>query len=372
MIYFDSTATTAPLKEVLETYQKINDIYWYNPSSMYNPASFVQTLITKASYSIKETLKLTNKNIYYTSGATEANNLAIMGVCLPYNNKEKHIITTYIEHPSVYNVFKKLENMGFKVTYLKCESGIVDLNELKEALTKDTILVSTMWVNNIIGSINPIKDIIEVVKKYSHAKLHVDAVQGMTKIKADFNYNDIDLISMTFHKIEGLKGIGALAVNKNIKLEPLMMGGHQQDNIRPGTLDASLIVAASKTLRLGYENLYNHYNYVQKLYEYLIEKLEKISFVKINITDAPYSPYVISISFDNIKGETAMHALEAADIYVGVGSACNEKTKTIERAIYAITLDNTRAINMIRISLSHHNTYQEIDILVNKIIELGK
>lgn len=372
MIYFDSTATTSPLKEVLDTYQKINTTYWYNPSSMYNPSSFVKNLIDKASLSISDTLKLKDKKIYYTSGATEANNLAIMGVCLPYINKEKHIITTYIEHPSVYNVFTRLEKMGFKVTYLKCQNGSVDLNELKEALTKDTILVSIMWVNNIIGSINPIKDIIEIVKNNSHAKLHVDAVQGIAKIRNDFSFNDLDMFSITFHKIEGLKGIGALITNKNIKLEPLMLGGHQQDNVRPGTLDASLIVSSSKALRIGYENLDSHYNYVQKLYEYLIEKLEKISFIKINKNKAMHSPYVVSISFDNIKGETAMHALEASDIYVGVGSACNEKTKTIERAVYAITLDNTRAINMIRISLSHHNTYQEIDILINKIIELGK
>ena len=367
MIYFDSTATTKPLKEVLDTYNKINEEYWYNPSGMYKGAIVANSLIEKATTQIEKILGLNNKTIYYTSGATEANNMAIMGICLPYINKGKHIITTYIEHPSVYNVFKNLEILGFNVTYLKCENGVVDLEELKSSLTKDTILVSTMWVNNIIGSINPIKDIIEVVKKYSHAKLHVDAVQGMTKIKADFNYNDIDLISMTFHKIEGLKGMGMLISNKGIQLTPILKGGHQQKEIRPGTLDASLIVSSSKALRIAMENTDIHFNYVQKLYNYLIQKLECLDFIKINKTNALYSPYVLSISIDNVKGETAMHYLEDANIYVGIGSACNEKIETIERAIYAITKDNARAINMIRISLSHHNTYEEIDMLVKNL-----
>ena len=367
MIYFDSTATTKPLKDVLDTYNKINEEYWFNPSGMYKGSVVVSNLIDKATKQIESTLKLNNKNIYYTSGATEANNLAIMGICMPYINQGKHIITTYIEHPSVYNVFKNLETLGFNVTYLKCENGIVDLEELKNALTKDTILVSTMWVNNIIGSINPIKEIIEIVKKHSRAKLHVDAVQGIAKIKEDFDYNNIDLFSITFHKIEGLKNVGALILNKNIQITPLLKGGHQQKEIRPGTLDASLIVSSAKALRLAMENRDNHYNYVKKLYDYLIQKLEKFDFIKINKTNALYTPYVLSISIDNLKGETAMHYLEEAGIYVGIGSACNEKIETIERAIYAITKDNTRAVNMIRISLSHHNTLEELDQLIEKL-----
>ena len=371
MIYFDSTATTKPSKEVLESYSIVNEKYWHNPSGMYKLSVFSKNLIDKASNNILEELKLDNKKIYYTSGATEANNLAINGICLPYLNQGKHIITTYIEHPSVYNVFKNLEIFGFKVTYLKCKDGIVDLEELKNALTKDTILVSTMWVNNIIGSINPIKEIIKVVKENSHAKIHIDAVQGLTKIKPDFNFNDVDLFSITFHKIEGLKGIGALICNKNINLKPIMFGGHQQDEIRPGTLDASLIVSSAKALRLSNSSLEKHYHYVKELYIYLENKISKLSHIKINKTNANYSPYILSISFDNLKGETAMHALEEDGICVGIGSACNEKTKTIERAIFAITESETRAINMIRISLSQYNTKEEIDYLVEKLEKLG-
>lgn len=372
MIYFDSTATTKPNKEVLDSYNIVNEKYWYNPSGMYKTSVLSKTLIDKASNNIFDILKVTDKKIFYTSGATEANNLAIMGVCKPYINMNKHIITTYIEHPSVYNVFKNLESLGFKVTYLKCSNGIVDLNELKQAITKDTILVSIMWVNNIIGSINPIKEIIEIVKNSSHAKLHVDIVQGLTKIQPNFDYNNIDMISFTFHKIEGLKGVGALVCNKNINIAPSLFGGHQQDEIRPGTLDTSLIVSGAKALRLASEAEESHFNYVTKLYNYLVEQVKTLKDFVINKTDAMYSPYVLSISHKQTKGETIMHYLEQFDIYVGVGSACNEKTKNIERAVYAITNDEKRAINMIRISLSHHNTIEEIDCLIEKLQKLGK
>jgi cysteine desulfurase len=371
MIYFDSAATTKPLKEVIETYNKMNDEYWFNPSSMYKNAVFVKTLIDRASKSILNTLNLTEKNIYYTSGATEANNLAIMGVTLPYKNQNKHLITTEIEHASVYNVFQTLEKEGFRVTYLKCQNGIIDLNELENALTKDTILVSIMWVNNIIGSINPMKKIVEIVKNRSHAKLHVDIVQGVCKIKPDFDFNDFDLMTLTFHKIEGLKGIGALIANKNLQIKPLFYGGHQQNQIRPGTYDAALIVASSKALRINYEKIDCYYHYVHKLYNYLIDKLIKLPFIDINKKGDYYSPYVLSISLKKIKGETVMHYLEENNIIVGIGSACNEKSKTLERSVFALTNSVEKSYNMIRISLSHHNTYQEIDYLIEKLQELG-
>ena len=245
------------------------------------------------------------------------------------------------------------------------------LDDLKASLTKDTILVSIMWVNNIIGSINPMKDIIEIVKKNSHAKLHSDMVQGFAKIKPDFAFNDIDLITITMHKLEGLKGIGLLISNKNLKLEPIIYGGHQQLALRPGTLDTGLIVSAAKTIRLALEKQDASYYYVQDLANYLKNKLNKLPFIIINAPSPLQSPYIVSISFTNIKGETAMHYLEKADIYVGIGSACNEKIQTLERTILAISLDKERANNMIRISLSTHNTKEDIDLLVNKLQELG-
>lgn len=371
MIYFDSAATTKPHQEVLDAYLKVNKDYWLNPSSMYQGSQETGALINKAEKQIKELLQIEKTHLYFTSGATEANNMAIMGFCKKYINQNKHLITTEIEHPSVYNTFKELEKLGFNVTYLKCKNGVVDLEQLKDALTKDTILVSIMWVNNIIGSINPIKEIIEIVKNASHAKLHVDLVQGLTKIIPDFNFDDLDMFSFTFHKIEGLKSIGVLACKNNLDINPLLYGGHQQNEKRPGTLDAALIVSSSKALRLAIAKQKEHFYYVQQLYNYLLEKLQTIKNIKLNKTDTLYSPYVLSISFDNIKGETVLHYLEKEGIYVGIGSACNEKTKTIERAVQAITNDEKRSINMIRISLSYHNTKEEIDILINKLESIG-
>ncbi len=371
MIYLDSTATSKPREEVIDTFQKVATSYWYNPSSMYTTSVLTKNLIDQATNNIMIELGLTNKKIIYTSGATEANNMAIMGICKPYINQHKTIITTEIEHPSVYQTFKELEKEGFNVVYLKCPNGSVDLNELQKNLTKDTILVSIMWVNNIIGSINDIKTIIQMVKSLSHAKLHVDIVQGLAKIKPDFNFNDIDLMSATFHKLGGLKGVGMLIVNNNLQLCPSFYGGHQQDNLRPGTMDAAAIVANAKALRIAIKKSEDNYQTVKKLYEYLINNLKKLPFIIINQNGAFHSPYIISLSFTKIKGETVMHYLEKDQIYVGIGSACNEKVETLERSIMAITLDKTRALNMIRISLSADNTLDEMDILIEKLKRIG-
>lgn len=361
MIYFDNAATSICKKEVIEVYQKVASNIWYNPSSMHKLGIYAKNYIDKATSTILNTMGFINKKIYYTSGATEANNLAIYGICNKYLGQNKHIITTMIEHPSVYNVFLDLEKKGFKVTYLKCIGGVVDLEELKNSLCNDTILVSIMWVNNIIGSIQPLESIEKIVREFSHAKFHVDAVQGIGKIPFDFDVNKVDLLTLTLHKIGGLKGIGMLIANDNLNMYSLLKGGHQQDNVRAGTMDVANIVAGSKAISLAYQDLNNHYYYVSNLATYLKKELEKYTFIKINEGSYKNSPYVISISFSKLKGETAMHYLENEGIYVGIGSACNEKKKILERAIMSLTDDENRAINMIRISLSENNTKEEID-----------
>ncbi len=370
MIYFDNAATTKPYPEVIDVYNKVSSSYWYNSSTMSKAGIIASSLVEKASSTISNILKLNNKTIYYTSSATEANNLAIMGVCNNY--KGKRIITSVNEHSSVFNVFKSLEKQGFEVIYLPCKNGTIDALDLKKNLTKDTILVSTMWVNNIIGSINPINEIIDVVKKESHAKLHIDAVQGIGKIPMDFDINKVDLLSIAGHKIHGLKGIGMLIANKEIVLNPIIYGGHQQNNIRPGTVDVAGVVALSKAFTITFDNLDKNYEKVCKLYDYLMNKLSTISNLIIHKKDAIHSPYVVACSFENIKGETVMHYLEQHDIIVGVGSACNEKTKTFERSIMELTNSETLAINMFRISLTDTNTFEEIDILTEKLKELER
>ena len=362
MIYFDYTATTKPRSEVLEVYNKVNNEYWFNPSSFYKAGVINHNLFDDCATNICKYLKLNKKRVIFTSGATEANNLAIYGVCNNYLNQNKHIITTKIEHPSVISCFQDLEKKGFNVTYLNVdESGIIDLEELKSSITADTILISIMWVNNIVGAIEPIKEVIEIAKKYPRIKLHVDAVQGLGKIKPDFDFNDVDMFSFSSHKINGLKSSGALIINDNINLNPLTKGANQQKGTRPGTIDLSLALATTKAVRLITEELDQHYIYVKELHDYFLEKLQDIPNILINSPSNNHSPYILNISIMDSESETFIRYLEKYDIYVAAGSACNSKSKKPEKTILAMYKDEKRSLTSIRISLSYISTKKEID-----------
>ena len=362
MIYFDYTATTKPRSEVLEVYNKVNNEYWFNPSSFYKAGVINHNLFDDCATNICKYLKLNKKRVIFTSGATEANNLAIYGVCNNYLNQNKHIITTKIEHPSVMSCFQDLEKKGFNVTYLNVdESGIIDLEELKASITADTILISIMWVNNIVGAIEPIKEVIEIAKKYPRIKLHVDAVQGLGKIKPDFDFNDVDMFSFSSHKINGLKSSGALIINDNINLNPLTKGANQQKGTRPGTIDLSLALATTKAVRLITEELDQHYIYVKELHDYFLEKLQDIPNILINSPSNNHSPYILNISIMDSESETFIRYLEKYDIYVAAGSACNSKSKKPEKTILAMYKDEKRSLTSIRISLSYISTKKEID-----------
>lgn len=372
MIYFDNASTTKPNKEFLTLYSKINQEYWFNESSPHQLGIMSQTLLKRASDLVLKSLNISQKRVVFTTSATEANNLAIYGICNKYIFQNKHIITSKIEHPSVLNCFKHLEKLGFKVTYLDVDrNGVIDLEMFKRALTKDTILVSIMWVNNIVGSIQPIKEIIEILKAYPRVKFHSDLVQGIGKVKPDFSFNDLDMMTLTAHKMNGLKGSACLILNQNLNLDSLLKGGHQQYNLRGGTVDVALAICFAKALAYACEHLENHYQKVNELYIYLIAKLEALSSIIINSPPKNYSPYVINISLEKIKGETLMHYLEQSEIYVGYGSACNANTQDLEPTLMEMYHDEIRAINAIRISLSAENTQEEIDILVEKLKEIG-
>lgn len=372
MIYFDNASTTKPHQAILDLYSRVNTEYWFNESSAHHLGVTCRTLLTKANDSICRTLNLTNKKVIFTGSATEANNLAIYGICKPYINQGMHIITSKIEHPSVLSCFKDLEKLGFNVTYLDVDqNGVIDLKQLEESITKNTILISIMWVNNIVGSIQPINKIIEIVKKHPRIKLHSDLVQGITKLKLDFNLNDLDFFTFTAHKIHGLKGTGALVCNDQLKIEQITKGGHQQDNLRGGTVDVAGAVCLAKALEIANNKQQENYNYVKNLYNMLFDKLAKVDFVKINSIKEGNSPYVLSFSLNNLKGETFMHYLEQSGIFLGFGSACNAKTKQLEPTIMSMFNDPVRASNTVRISLSENNTIEEIDIFMKKLLEVG-
>lgn len=362
MIYFDYTATTKPRTEVLDVYNKVNNEYWFNPSSFYKTGVINHNLFDECSANILKYLNLSKKRVIFTSGATEANNLAVYGICNNYLGQNKHIVTTKIEHPSVMSCFNDLENKGFKVTYLNVdENGLIDLEELKSCLNSDTILVSIMWVNNIVGAIEPINEAIKILKEYPRIKLHVDAVQGLGKIKPDFDFNQVDMFTFSSHKINGLKSSGALIINDNINLNPLTKGADQQKGVRPGTIDLSLALATTKAVRLITEELNEHYIYVKELHGYFLEQLKKVPNILVNGAIKNYSPYILNISIMDSESETFIRYLEKYEIYVAAGSACNSKSKKPEKTVLAMYKDEKRALTSIRISLSYTSTKNEID-----------
>lgn len=362
MKYFDYTATTPVDIDVLDTYIKTTQNFFANTSSLHKLGQRSNLMYNNAVEQLCSTLKLNNYNVIFTSNATEANNLSIFGICEKYSKGK--IITTKIEHPSVFEVFKSLENR-FDIVYLDInEEGIIDINELKKEMTNDIILVSIMWVNNIIGTIQPIKEIIDILKLYPKTKLHVDMVQGLCKIVPDFNLNDIDLMTFSTHKIYGPKGIGGIFLKKSITLNKRLYGSNIQMGVKPGTIDLALICATVKAFKKFYPETLNHYNDVKEKHNYLLKQINNKNII-INTPVNNISYYILNISVPNINGETIVHMLEQKEIYVSTGSACSSKLKKPEKTIFALTKSEKLATTSIRISLSHLTTYDELNELIN-------
>lgn len=368
MIYLDTTATTKPNEEVIKTYQKVLSEFWYNPSSPYTLGLKANNLFQDSINHIKKMIDTPNHNILFTQSATIANNLAIFGICNNYQNKQMKVITSKIEHPSVYNPFKSLEEKGFNVVYLDVDkNGIINVDSLKKEINQDTLLVSIMWVNNIIGSIQPIEEVIKVVKEYPRCKLHVDLVQGFTKIEPKFKFSDVDLFTVSMHKIEGLKGCGILAYKENINLAKHLIGSSQQNGINPGTIDLANAVSAAKAIRLSIESSKDSFEKVLELHKYLRNQLSLVDGIYINSPMENASPYILNISIPKYNAETIMHYLEQKEIYVAVGSACNSKIKKPEKTVLEVTKDEQRATTSIRISLSKYIKTTDVDTLVQEL-----
>lgn len=362
-MYFDYTATTPMDEEILDAYVKIQKKYFANTTSLHKLGQTSNQIYEKTIQNIRDMLNV-DHNVVFTSNATEANNLGLLGYL---KGKKGKVITTKLEHPSVYEVFKELEAEGYEVVYLGCnEKGIIKLDELEKEMSKEVLLVSVMWVNNIVGAIQPIGDVINIVKKYPKCKLHVDMVQGLTKIKINFNLKDIDMFTFSAHKFYGPKGIGALIYNKNMHLEKSIYGSSSQYGIKPGTFDLGLVVCLYKALKKYYDMQDENYNIVSKYRRYIYDHINNHK-VLINSDINACSPFIISISFKDIQGETLVHMLEANELYVSTGSSCSSKLKKPEKTIFAMTSDEKRASNTIRISLSHLTKMEEIEKLVEVI-----
>lgn len=362
VVYLDYSATTPVNKEVLNTYINVCEKYIGNPNSLHKLGVEAKGLIDAATEQVAEILKVKKQEVIYTSGATEANNTAIKGICLKYQNRGKHIITSSLEHSSVTEPIKYLETLGFEVSYVKLDKdGLVDLENLKSLMRNDTILVSIVGVNSEVGLVQPLKEISNIVKEYPKCYFHSDITQCIGKVKVDLSY--LDLATFSAQKFYGMKGIGCLIKKENIIIEPLIHGGKSTTIYRSGTPAVALIASLSKALRLAYLDFDMKYNKVKELNKYLVDRLTSLD-VYINSNEKSL-PHIVNISLKGIKPETMLHALEQDDIYVSTKTACS--TSTYSAPLLAIYNDTSRAKESMRISLSHLTTIEELDKFIDSL-----
>ncbi len=357
MVYLDYSATTPCRKEVLESLVAVTNEKIGNPNSLHRLGVEAKQLEGQATKQIADILGCKSSEVIYTSGATEANNMAIKGVAFAYKNRGKHIITTNLEHSSIYGPLGYLQKLGFTVDVVSTNAyGIVDLEDLKHLIREDTILVTIASVNSETGLSQPILEIANLLNAYPKCFFHVDMTQSVGKIRIPIDH--IDLISFSAHKFYGMKGIGCLIKKESISLEPLLHGGKSTTVYRSGTPALPLIVSISKALRLAEEELDCNYNCVQNYSNILIEKLKEYPNVVIN-HNAFCIPHILNISVMHTKPETLLHALEKHDIYISTQSACSSGTK-ISRSVLEFSKEEAVASHSVRISLSGHMGIEEI------------
>lgn len=362
MIYLDYSATTPVDKRVLNTFNKVCLEYPGNSNSLHKLGMNSKELEDYSTNKISELLKLKNSEIIYTSGASESNNHIIKGVATKYQNRGKHIITTYLEHSSILSTVNYLSSQGFIVDYVKIkDDGLVDLEHLKQLLTNDTILVSIAAIDSELGIRQPIEEIANILKEYPKCFFHSDCTQALGKIDIDFNL--LDFASCSIHKIYGMKGIGLLIKKKNIIIDNLIHGGKSTTSYRSGTPALPLIVSSMKAIDLIMPNIKDNYKYVENLQKKVINNLQKYKDLSINSTSNSI-PHIINISLNNIKPETFIHALDQYDIFISTRSACST-TNTMSDSVYATTKDRNKATHSLRISLSHLTTEEEINTFLN-------
>ena len=368
MIYLDYTATTPLNPEVNKTYTKLLNDLFANPDSIHKLGLETESLMNKSRQLIADMLHVKYDEILFTSGASEANNMAIKGVAFQYVNRGKHIITSTCEHSSVYETCQQLEKVfGYEVTYIDVDKeGKLDLNQLNNAIRKDTILVSIMHINNEVGFINPVDRIVEIVRKKNPlTKIHIDMVQSLGKVHIDLN--QIDLASFSAHKIYGLKGSGILMKKNSCQLIPLMSGGQQEFHLRAGTSNVFTNIVFAKTLRLALQDLDSKLEKVKQMNVYLREKLSAMDQVVINTPLQNGSPYILNVSFIGYKPEVFVHELEKYEIYVSTRSACSTKSNQMSRTLEMMKIDPEIGGSAIRISLSALTTKQELDTFIQAI-----
>ncbi len=372
-VYLDNSATTKCFDSVANIVTKVMCEDYGNPSSMHMKGVQAENYIKMAKSVIAGNLKVNEKEIYFTSGGTESDNLAIIGTAMANHRVGNHIITTCIEHPAVLRTMEYLESQGFRVTYLPVDkAGRIRLEDLEYALTPDTILVSIMHTNNEIGSLQPIAEAGNLIKRFNpNIAFHVDAVQGYGKFRIFPKKMGVDLLSISGHKIHGPKGIGILYINEKVKIKPISYGGGQQKGMRSGTDNVPGIAGIAKAVEEVYKYLDKDVQSLYSLKDYFVQGVLQIPDVKVNgYTGYDSAPHIVSVSIRGIRSEVVLHALEDRGIYVSAGSACSAKKPVASATLKAIGVEKDLLDSTIRFSFSIFTTKEEIDYTLKVLYDI--
>lgn len=369
--YFDHAATTATKEEVLKEMLPYFNMEYGNPSSMYSIGRKTRKVVEEARRKVALAIGGDSKEIYFTSCGSESDNLAIKGVAYANRKRGNHIITTKIEHPAVLHTCEHLEKEGFRVTYLNVNSkGVISLEELDNAICNDTILISVMFANNEIGTIQPIGEIGRIAKNHN-IYFHTDAVQAVGNVKINVEELNIDLLSMSAHKFYGPKGMGALYVKTGVNFEKMQDGGHQERNMRAGTENVAGIVGLGKAIELAYKNFDEYNKKLTDLRDYYISQVEeKIPNVKLNGDRTRRLPGNANISFIGVDGEALLLNLDLKGICASSGSACTSGSLDPSHVLVAIGLSSEIAQGSLRVTFGDENTKEDVDYLVQSLVEI--
>ena len=372
-VYLDNSATTKCFTEVAQLMSKIMTQDYGNPSSMHTKGVESEHYLRHAREVIAKNLKVNEKEILFTSGGTESDNLALIGTAFANCRAGRHLITTQIEHPAILQTMQYLEKQGFEVTYLPVdENGQLRLSDLEKALRKDTILVSIMHTNNEIGSLQPVAEAGELIKRFDKSIVfHVDAVQGYGKFRIYPKRMNIDLLSVSAHKIHGPKGVGFLYINEKIKIHPIVFGGGQQKGMRSGTENVPGIAGMTLAIEKVYSSLDEDIERIYELRDYFIKGVLQIPDVKVNgLPGKDSAPHVVSLSVRGVRSEVLLHALEDKGVYVSAGSACASNKPSVSATLKAIGVDKDLLDSTIRFSFSSFTTKEEIDYTLQNLYDI--
>jgi len=374
-VYLDNAASTRVSKSVIELMNKAMDEDYANPSAKHLKGMEAEKYLKEAAAKIAKTMKVSEKELVFTSGGTESNNMALIGAAMARQRYGKHIISTAIEHSAVHQVLVHLADLGFEYSILKVdEKGQISLEELKSLLRADTILVSVMYVNNEIGAVQDIKAIADIVHGYNKdIYMHTDAIQAYGKFKIFPKKEGIDLLSVSAHKLHGPKGSGFLYIDERVNIKPIIYGGGQQRGLRSGTLNIPGIAGLGEAAKEAYEDFDKEVEYICGLRDYLIDEITKLNDegIKLNCEKGvKFAPHVLSISISGVRAEVLLHAMEERGIYIASGSACSSNHPGLSGTLKGIGLKEEFLSSTVRVSFSKYNNKEELDFFLANLKEL--